>query len=517
MAIKHKKGFSLLELVLVLGVGTAMAFVKFQGMKTEQDTVLANAVGSQMKQMGEAVNRYISIRYDKLSTLSASNSQSSDPGPRTCTANGCEITYQTLINEGLLPVTYTGINAKKSTYSILLKRFGTAPNYVINGLITTTNGWIDNGKVRYDLLGKAMQSAGVDSGMSRTATTASGYGGQWIEISSNYNNITAEGLLVYRVGYDSSMYSVYLRRDGTLSMTGNLNMGDNDIYNAKDITASGTGDFGGDVKAAGTITAGKEVVAHNGYGDTIRFGGDAAADDYEITMVKDKPLSIHMASNRADITTLKITGNTSASGKIDASGNITSAALVSGQYLQPTSVANIGDACPSVGYISKDPSGKILSCKNGFWRSVSDFPAGSPIPWPSNTLPQGWLICNGQSFNKTLNPELAKAYPSGVLPDLRGVFIRGNDNGRGLDAGRALGSYQDYALQKITGSFPVANRWRGYFNGSFRTIGNWNTNYKNGNSDDWGKQVQFDSSYTTRSADETRPKNVAFNYIVKAE
>lgn len=61
-----------------------MAFVKFQGMKTEQDTVLAKTVGSQNKQIGEAVNRYISIRYDKLSTLSSSSNQTSDPSPRSC-------------------------------------------------------------------------------------------------------------------------------------------------------------------------------------------------------------------------------------------------------------------------------------------------------------------------------------------------------------------------------------------------------------------------------------------------
>ena len=62
---------------------------------------MAENVGTQIKQLGEAVNRYISIRYDKVSTLSSTNNQSSDPGPRTCTANSCEITYQTLINEGL--------------------------------------------------------------------------------------------------------------------------------------------------------------------------------------------------------------------------------------------------------------------------------------------------------------------------------------------------------------------------------------------------------------------------------
>lgn len=96
----------------MLGVGSLIAFMKFQDMRNNQETAMAENVGTQIKQLGEAVNRYISIRYDKVSTLSSTNNQSSDPGPRTCTANGCEITYQTLINEGLLPAGYTGTNAQ---------------------------------------------------------------------------------------------------------------------------------------------------------------------------------------------------------------------------------------------------------------------------------------------------------------------------------------------------------------------------------------------------------------------
>lgn len=100
MKKQNKKGFSLLELILVLSVGSMMALIKFQDMKTNQEKMIADTVGHQIKQIGEAANRYISIHYDKLSTLSSSSSQSSDPGPRTCSSNGCEITYQTLVNEG---------------------------------------------------------------------------------------------------------------------------------------------------------------------------------------------------------------------------------------------------------------------------------------------------------------------------------------------------------------------------------------------------------------------------------
>jgi hypothetical protein len=76
-------------------------------------------------------------------------------------------------------------------------------------------------------------------------------------------------------------------------MTGDLNMGGNNINNAKNITASGTGSFGGNITSGGTVTAAGQVVAHNGYGDTIALGGDAAGNDYEIRLSNGtKPLSV---------------------------------------------------------------------------------------------------------------------------------------------------------------------------------------------------------------------------------
>ncbi|MFX2597841.1 shufflon system plasmid conjugative transfer pilus tip adhesin PilV [Enterobacter roggenkampii] len=315
MKMKIKKGFSLLELTLVLGVGTMVAFMKFQDMKNEQESIMASAVGQQMKQIGEAVNGYINIRYDKLSTLSNAAGTGTDPGPRACSGSVCEITYQTLINEGLLPSTYTGTNANKSSYKIILKRDGTSPNFVINGLITTSTAWIEGGKTRYDLLGKAMQTAGIDSGMTQSATLASGLQGAWKETSTVYSNITSAGLMAYRVGYDSAMYSVYLRRDGTLPMTGDLNLDGHNINNVAALNATGnittTGDLQarnikatGKIDADGNISAGNWVWAKNGYGDAIGFGGDAAGGDYEIRLDNGtKPLTIY-SPNAADYTTV---------------------------------------------------------------------------------------------------------------------------------------------------------------------------------------------------------------------
>ncbi|WP_172947710.1 phage tail protein, partial [Escherichia coli] len=66
----------------------------------------------------------------------------------------------------------------------------------------------------------------------------------------------------------------------------------------------------------------------------------------------------------------------------------------------------------------------------------SVLPVGVPVPWPSATLPTGWLKCNGAAFSAEEYPELAKAYPTNILPDLRGEFIRGWDDGRGVDSSR---------------------------------------------------------------------------------
>ncbi|HFT9551027.1 TPA: phage tail protein, partial [Escherichia coli] len=81
----------------------------------------------------------------------------------------------------------------------------------------------------------------------------------------------------------------------------------------------------------------------------------------------------------------------------------------------------------------------------------SALPVGVPVPWPSATPPTGWLKCNGAAFSAEEYPELAKVYPTNKLPDLRGEFIRGWDDGRGVDAGRQLLSSQGDAIRNIEG------------------------------------------------------------------
>lgn len=559
--MKIKKGFSLLELTLVLGVGTMVAFMKFQDMKNEQESIMASAVGQQMKQIGEAVNGYINIRYDKLSTLSNAAGTGTDPGPRTCSGSVCEITYQTLINEGLLPSTYTGTNANKSSYKIILKRDGTSPNYVINGLITTSTAWIEGGKTRYDLLGNAMQTAGIDSGMTKTTSIASGHSGQWTETSANFNNITSTGQLAFRVGYNSALYSVYLRRDGTLPMTGDLNLDGHNINNVDALNATGnittTGDLQarnikatGKIDAGGNISAGNWVYAKNGYGNNIGLGGDAGGDDFEIKLSGQKQIDV-LSDDYTSIVfavngkielrnpqsgavgvninydgSINTIGTIKASGNIESSQNVKGATLEStgratvGEFVQLNGQAEVGKECQSNGLQGRTVDGQILSCVNGVWNFSGEQP-GTIKMWGTATAPQGWLELNGQAFDKTQNPILGALYPSGRVPDLRGQFVRAWDHGAGIDSDSSRGilSTQGDAIRNISGSVSGIGgvRFDAYY-GSFYDSGarHGNNAQTTGTcSSNCNDDFAFDASRQVPTAPENRPKNVVLMYIIK--
>lgn len=93
---------------------------------------------------------------------------------------------------------------------------------------------------------------------------------------------------------------------------------------------------------------------------------------------------------------------------------------------------------------------KVAAVANLGLGAGSAIPVGVPVPYPLAAPPAGWMKCNGSPFNLTSYPALAAVFPSGVLPDLRGEFIRGWDDGRGIDSGRALLSTQQGSLMALS-------------------------------------------------------------------
>ncbi|EFL8558156.1 phage tail protein [Escherichia coli] len=75
------------------------------------------------------------------------------------------------------------------------------------------------------------------------------------------------------------------------------------------------------------------------------------------------------------------------------------------------------------------------------------YPVGAPIPWPSDTVPSGYALMQGQTFDKSAYPKLAAAYPSGVIPDMRGWTIKGKPA-----SGRAVLSQEQDSIKSHTHS-----------------------------------------------------------------
>ncbi|EGI4427649.1 phage tail protein [Escherichia coli] len=160
----------------------------------------------------------------------------------------------------------------------------------------------------------------------------------------------------------------------------------------------------------------------------------------------------------------------------------------------------------------------------------SALPVGVPVPWPSATPPTGWLKCNGAAFSSEKYPNLAKVYPTLKLPDLRGEFIRGWDDGRGIDSGRSILSEQGYATEDHAHGLPskstvaTDSSINFYFDEAWATSGNTGV-IRWGNTSDAGLPAPNYGTFKTykQSVDnlgtaglETRPRNIAFNYIVRA-
>ncbi len=138
----------------------------------------------------------------------------------------------------------------------------------------------------------------------------------------------------------------------------------------------------------------------------------------------------------------------------------------------------------------------------------SALPVGVPVPWPSAIPPTGWLKCNGAAFSAVEYPKLARVYPTNRLPDLRGEFIRGWDDGRGVDSGRALLSTQTDEFKSHSHYFE-----RTWAQTGFDTTGGYYLL-----SADVSGSVNQQRSDSTNSVggSESRPRNIAFNYIVRA-
>jgi microcystin-dependent protein len=283
--------------------------------------------------------------------------------------------------------------------------------------------------------------------------------------AANTVNVTAGGTLSHAFTSTYSTASVPIRvPDGTAAAPSITNTGDEN-----------TGIFFG---------AADEVSISTGGTERAQF------DSNGLSVLSQKPVRYYDADN-SHYVELKAASTVSA--------NVT--------LTLPTSD---GDADQ---YLKTDGSGNMS------WASVSTpagVPTGSVFTMATTTVPSGYLECNGAAVSRTTYADLFAAigttWGNGNgsttfnIPNLQGEFVRGWDNGRGIDSGRTFASFQDHQLQEHTHTIAYSARNVGDPPNPI-TIGDAQYNVQT-------KQT-FSTGTTGDFGAETRPRNIAMMYVIK--
>jgi putative phage-related tail fiber protein len=181
------------------------------------------------------------------------------------------------------------------------------------------------------------------------------------------------------------------------------------------------------------------------------------------------------------------------------------------------------------------PNDVLSSSGRSINKSIQqDEVVGEVAYFARTTPPSGWLKANGAAVSRTTYAALFAAIGTTFgagdgrttfnLPDLRGEFIRGLDDGRNIDRGRRLGTAQGDAIRNITGKLDGSAMGSGnqVLEGKMIASGAIGTTYQqrqwSGDQGGWGEQsvsFDFDASRVVPTANENRPRNVALLACIK--
>lgn len=365
--------------------------------------------------------------------------------------------------------------------------------------------------------------------------------GQYLTIEST---ATIKGFLIVedKIQGTSADFTGNLRVDGTLT-TGSIVISDGISTGFASDSSLGNLEVSGDFEQT-SATANFTVSGHGRFSNDVRFEAPVTFSSISIgstnlVVITDNNIAIGPVSNRGSL----FAGSITSSG-ITNTGNITTGSLVAG-------TANIGSLTAS-GNISASAGinlggSKITNSSNpvdpgdlvnkAYADSIgAGAPIGATFMWLSPVIPTGYLEANGFAVSRTTYAALfnliGTLYGNGDgsttfnLPDTRGMFIRGFDNGRGIDPGRAIGTTQQDSVKYHKHLQPGAGETPGQdSNGPFgRTAnanhgGHRNYDYDNflyysndgSNDGDW-----LDLNPAGVMGDENRPKNISLMYIIKA-
>lgn len=134
--------------------------------------------------------------------------------------------------------------------------------------------------------------------------------------------------------------------------------------------------------------------------------------------------------------------------------------------------------------------------------AAETLPVGVPLPWPTDTPPSGYIVMQGQTFDKAAYPKLAAVYPSGVLPDMRGQTIKGKPA-----SGRDVLSTEDDGVKSHTHTASTASVDLGS-----KTTSSFDYGTKTTSSFDYGTKTSNNTGAHTHSISGTAASAGAHNH-----
>lgn len=205
-----------------------------------------------------------------------------------------------------------------------------------------------------------------------------------------------------------------------------------------------------------------------------------------------------------------------------SSGTVRIGSLNNGSWVNSIVFSSESNVSPTLNDSTIVTSGNFLTQLN------QQFYAGTVLPFALSSAPTGWLKCNGAAVSRAVYSRLFTAIGTAFgagdgsttfnLPDLRGEFVRGWDDGRGIDAGRAFGSAQLDAMQGHRHQRNINNTMEGtlhYPNSGSSGVAPNQWTYQAGQYQTTGNPAADGVNGEPRTAAETRSRNVALLWCIK--
>jgi len=425
MRFKKQVGYILLEAALALPVAAGVMTYYLAEQRDRLSEDMAKIHGQHMNIIAAGVNSYIVRNYGRLTTTPTSTIPITATGGSV--SNPLAPTVQELMALGLVPNSAGLASPVYGGGFRINLTLGSRTNPDcgeghVCGYVGTTAPVAPGGQVSSRTIGRALQEIGIN-GM---ATGLGGFGDDTLRAQNQDVTVPGidvavalgpgvpaqRGLMAVRVGTEScgtgsgAACDVFLRRDGTLAMEGNLNMGTRNIFNASNITASDiiasngttTNNLsvngvmltnlnmnGWNINSASNITA-SDITASNIIASNGTTTNNLSVNGGMLTNLNMNGRNIDSA-NQVNGATINATTGTFLDVYAGRNLNVQGSSIVQALQAQSISISGtstLGESCNS-NQVSKDWSGNTLVCNNGVWKKAGGTISFRDYTWSADT------------------------------------------------------------------------------------------------------------------------------------